>query len=175
MRKKRREIGWSEGQHGATGGSDIEVALYSAALLDTRLDEVLRSFFVDDKRELDILLKGTLWDFAPKIRVAYLLGLISQEEAADLNVVREIRNDFAHGMDRPISFEDFKERIEGLETMRQFMAHPWGQHMDSQPLRERFVSTIFILDRYLRFRCLLKRLPSHPPFRYVVDGEWPWP
>ncbi|MFL6263411.1 MAG: hypothetical protein ACJ76Y_27265 [Thermoanaerobaculia bacterium] len=175
MGRRKKEVDWYTGERGVTEGSDLEVVLYAASLLDIRLDELLRSYFLDDKKKVDGLMQGPLGNFGPKIRIAYLLGLLSPEEAADLDILRELRNDFAHGIDRPVNFDDFKDKIENMEVIRQFLAHPMGCHMAARPLREIFNSGIFILDRYLRDRTPLKRRPAHPPFRYTPASEWPWP
>lgn len=73
-------------------------AITAAATLDERLAALLRAFFVDDERTADEMLEGTgaISAFAARIELAFLLGLISARERRLLNLIRKIRNDFAH-------------------------------------------------------------------------------
>ena len=80
--------------------TDRGVALVSAAFLDDALEAMLRAFFVDDPDEVDKLLNAKairpLSSFASRIQLAYCLGLIGPNMYRDLNVIRDIRNDFSH-------------------------------------------------------------------------------
>ena len=78
--------------------SDRATAVLGAALLDEKLLQVLETFFVDDKKQVNPLLKpeGALGSFAARIRVAYCLGLLTRDLFDTLTIVREIRNAFAH-------------------------------------------------------------------------------
>lgn len=50
---------------------------------------------------------GAIANFAPKIDVAYAIGLIKPDLRDDLHNIRRIRNRFAHSID-PIDFKDTK-------------------------------------------------------------------
>ncbi|UPK45469.1 MltR family transcriptional regulator [Paenibacillus pabuli] len=89
------------------GESDRGCALLAIAFLDNILKELLRKFLVDDSSVFNNLFAGSggLSSFSSRIELAYLLGLISPMQRRDLNLLRKIRNDFAHSMDI-IDFEN---------------------------------------------------------------------
>lgn len=86
--------------------SDRGSVLMSAAFLDEYLSSLLKANFIDDEKTFTDLCNGTggLATFSAKIELCYLLGLISLETRRDLNIIRRIRNEFAHSMET-ISFE----------------------------------------------------------------------
>jgi DNA-binding MltR family transcriptional regulator len=75
--------------------------------------ELLRTFFVDDPKAVDDMLEGpgAMSSFGVRIELAFLLGLITSRERRMLNLIRKIRNDFAHSS-KYISFSQspIKER-----------------------------------------------------------------
>lgn len=89
--------------------SDRACALMAAAFLDDQLKELLSANFVDDKSVRNRLLdqRGPLATFSSRIDMAYALGLIGKKALYDLNILRKIRNEFAHTA-APLSFEDVK-------------------------------------------------------------------
>jgi hypothetical protein len=81
--------------------SDRGCALFAAAYLDSSLSDLLFvSLVPNNKIEVD-LFKGTapLATFSSRIKMAYYLGLISQPCRRDLDIIRGIRNDFAHKLE----------------------------------------------------------------------------
>lgn len=88
----------------AKENADRNNAIVAGVDLEEALGEMLLNFMVDTKTSHD-LLRSTLSNFATRINMAYSLGLISQDEYADLNTIREIRNYFAHGK-RGCTFAD---------------------------------------------------------------------
>jgi hypothetical protein len=81
-----------------TSESDRGCALFAAAYLDVSLSDLLYVSLVENKRIENDLFKGTapLATFSARIKLAYYLGLISMACRRDLDVIRSIRNDFAH-------------------------------------------------------------------------------
>ena len=86
-------------------------AIIAGAFIDGWLRQLIANFMVEDSRIVDELL-GTdengdrpLSTFASRIKAAYCLGLITRHEYDDLNLIRKIRNRFAHGM-HGLSFDD---------------------------------------------------------------------
>jgi DNA-binding MltR family transcriptional regulator len=78
--------------------------IIASAFLDAQLRELIARSLVDDEKEVDELL-GTenkpdrpLSSFSARIRTAYCMGLIGESMRHDLNVIRKIRNKFAHKM-----------------------------------------------------------------------------
>jgi mannitol operon repressor len=89
--------------------TDRGAALVGAALIDTRLDAVLRSHLVDSKA-VDELMEGgnaPLGTFSSRIKMAYALGLITELEFDECEIIRRIRNYFAHGV-HGLTFQDQK-------------------------------------------------------------------
>jgi DNA-binding MltR family transcriptional regulator len=87
---------WSEQYSRET---DRGLAITSSAMLDHLLASLIEKFLVDDKKATKELLCNSmspLGTFASRIAIAYSLGLISSNERNDLNIIREIRNKFAH-------------------------------------------------------------------------------
>lgn len=99
---------------------DRAAAITLAAGVDQDLEILLRKFFVDEPNVVDKLMKGLapLATFAARIESAYALGLISESERRNLNLIRKIRNDFAHQANLEVSFETpgIKERCLELEA-----------------------------------------------------------
>ena len=77
--------------------SDRGVALLAASFFEHVFGEKLKSFFVTDK-SVEPLFKGygLLASFSGKIDVSYALGLLTSDMKSDLNLIRKIRNYFAH-------------------------------------------------------------------------------
>lgn len=100
-----------------TSESDRGCALFAAAYLDVCLSDLLRVSLVENKNIDKDLFDGTapLSGFSSRIKLAYYLGLISRNCRRDLDIVRGIRNDFAH-QPEIISFESqsIRDRCKNL-------------------------------------------------------------
>ena len=84
--------------------TDRGVAVVGLALLDAKIGKALRLIFVPglSQHELDDLFDGPvapLGSFSAKVRVAHALGLIGDESKADLRLLGQIRNKFAHRLE----------------------------------------------------------------------------
>ncbi len=97
--------------------SDRAVAIVGPAFLDTLITELLISFLIDDKKEVQKLLQpeGPLGVFGAKITACYCLGLIGQTITSDLRLVAKIRNQFAHDIRADFSNEKIKEWCKALQ------------------------------------------------------------
>ena len=85
---------------------DALASLLSAAMLPAL--KPARSLTIGDRAPL-----GT---FSARIDAAHQLGLISQPFAADLHVIRSIRNDFAHNpIDLTFAVDSIRDRIGHLD------------------------------------------------------------
>jgi DNA-binding MltR family transcriptional regulator len=91
--------------------SDRGVVLVVAAFLDEQLELLLTRHFIDDTKVVSELLSnsGPLGSFSSRIKVAYCLDLIRPEHYSDLQIVRKIRNEFAHSH-TPVSFDSSRVR-----------------------------------------------------------------
>jgi len=79
--------------------TDRGLAIISSAMLDHLLSSLIEKFLVDDQKATKELLCNSmspLGTFAARIAIACSMGLISYDERDDLNIIREIRNKFAH-------------------------------------------------------------------------------
>jgi hypothetical protein len=97
--------------------SDRACAVLGAALLDARLESLferrLRCF-------ADRLLKpdGALGSFSARIHTARALAWIATDVQRDLDIVRSIRNEFAHNADHELSFanQSIADKCRALHT-----------------------------------------------------------
>jgi mannitol operon repressor len=80
--------------------TDRGAALVGAALIDQKLADTLRSFFAAGKTAGELLDGGTapLGTFSARIKAAYALGLIDDFELTECDLIRKVRNEFAHSI-----------------------------------------------------------------------------
>jgi hypothetical protein len=92
----------------ANNESDRGKALVAAAQLDGMLEDILRAFLIDcpSSTRLFETPNAPLTSFYNKINLARSLGLISPDEHSALDLVRKVRNEFAHSVS--VSFDDTK-------------------------------------------------------------------
>mgnify|MGYP000253238674 CR=1 FL=1 len=111
--------------------SDRGCVLAAAAFLDDRLSELLKAGFVNDRAVVERVFggNGVLATFSSKIDLALLLGHISKAAHKDLQIIRRIRNEFAHScleatfgsdsvMDRcrELHHDAYQEAIDGSKS-----------------------------------------------------------
>jgi DNA-binding MltR family transcriptional regulator len=77
---------------------DRAAAVVAAAFVEDRLATALKARFHQDEAITGNLFRssGPLGSFKAKIDLAYLVGLCSKEAHSDLDIIRRIRNEFAH-------------------------------------------------------------------------------
>src|SRR5690606_37481533 len=121
-------------------------------MLDDCLLKLLKYFMIDDaEAEVDKLLSGgpnaPLGTFSSRVLSAYCLGLISEDEFKDIEIIRKIRNDFAHNL-LEISFDNqsIMDRCKNLSTPN-------------------LLSNIFELDAPGQFFVAVAMLSSHIALR----------
>ena len=78
--------------------TDRGAAIIGAAFLEARLEEAIRSRLIGTGEPVDALFKGEapLRTFRAKIDMGFALGLFGPRIHRDLNLIRKIRNKFAH-------------------------------------------------------------------------------
>jgi DNA-binding MltR family transcriptional regulator len=81
-----------------TKQTDRGCALVAAAWVDDALAEYVRAVLRPDQHVSDQLFQseGPLGTFSARIKIAYMFGLIERYEYEDLEIIRSIRNEFAH-------------------------------------------------------------------------------
>lgn len=93
-------------------GSNRDMILEGVGLLDVALTELLRRFVVPDAAERLFSVHGKIKDLEVKIELAFGVGLIDSQERVYLNVLRRIRNVFAH--DPVLHHFEHDEKVLGL-------------------------------------------------------------
>jgi DNA-binding MltR family transcriptional regulator len=121
--------------------SDRGCALMSAAFLEIELENELKYLLVKSRKIIDKIFEfnGPLGNFSSKISMAFALGLIDRNTLNELDLIRKIRNKFAHEH-QSISFDD--ETLAPLiEKLNQNVYVECASH------RERFIKTsLFLLS-----------------------------
>ena len=86
--------------------SDRGAALIAAAWVDAELEGLIEARLLADQKVFGELFNpnGPIGAFATKVRLGYMLGLITDEVRKDLRTIGRIRNKFAH-VRTPLSFE----------------------------------------------------------------------
>jgi DNA-binding MltR family transcriptional regulator len=101
--------------------TDRACAVLARSLLEHTLARLFQAHFVADAAVRDILEgQSALATFSARIRVAEALGWLSPDEASDLHRIREIGNDFAHGLDHEMNFDEqsIRDRVNALTCPR---------------------------------------------------------
>jgi DNA-binding MltR family transcriptional regulator len=81
--------------------TDRGAAIFSTSLFDEALKNLLLSYFAASTSSSDELFDGPnapLTSLSSKITLCYRLGLLSNRFVRDLNLIRKIRNEFAHNI-----------------------------------------------------------------------------
>lgn len=81
--------------------TDRGAVIFAASLFDEALKNLLTNYLVTNVGSSDDLFEtpnAPLSTFSSKISFSYRLGLISDKFARDLNLIRKIRNEFAHNI-----------------------------------------------------------------------------
>jgi len=132
--------------------SDRGAVLVAGTILDERLKDILKSFLSDTKSTVDLLegFNAPLGTFSARITACFSLGLIQKNEFEELNLIRKIRNEFAHTWDNT-TFET--DSIKDLCSKL-----PWlgpTEFEATSTLRHRFNAAIAILLADLLWRAHL--------------------
>jgi hypothetical protein len=94
-------------------------ALTAAAFLDDLLQKVIEAFLIKNKsgKSLSDGFNAPLGTLSARIAACHALGLISDTEFQECELIRKIRNEFAHKM--KMSFETV--RVRGLTSAMHFI------------------------------------------------------
>lgn len=143
--------------------TDRAAAVLGAAYLDECLKQLITGFLIDDSTKAANLLKGPLRSFASRISASYCMGLISENEYDDLQIILEIRNRFAHRL-HGLSFSDSWVRDKCSELG---LWKPASQWLKLDTARGRFTATTSVILMQLKLRTL-----RHERDRRVTPGEF---
>lgn len=131
--------------------SDRGFALVVSAWIDDALQEVLRSRFIMDGAGVEELL-GTdspLGTFSAKIKAAYCMGLIDARVRRELDLIRKIRNDFAHARsDLSFTTPQVKSRCEAFGLLAEVPGTRPAPN-DSTPRNNFMLVTVHLLLHFI--------------------------
>jgi len=140
-----------------TEQTDRGAALVAAAYLDDALKEMLQKYFAGEQRTVDGAFKGNglVASFSNRIALAYFLGLLTETERRDMNLIRRIRNDFAH-VHESISFNEPPSSQRCLELEMRSVFENLGVSPDCLNPRQLFVtsSSFHVINLVLRATAL---------------------
>ncbi len=161
--------------------SDRGLPLVGYALIDSKLAETLDAFFADPKATKRLLFEGNspLSTFSSRADACLALGLIDDTEYEEINLIRRVRNEFAHAK-HGIDFS--AARIQGLCSS--LMSDlPQGAGYPTNDPRFRFTNAVvsIVLRMYHRpdWVALEKRKakvwvdPAATRWRSIDDGPPP--
>lgn len=125
---------------------DAATALLSTSILEQSLEHAISSRLVREAYEVrDQVFDGEaaiLRDLFPKIGMAYMLGILGNDTKADLNIIRQIRNVFAHS--RSVLDFDTPEVAAASMTISLPDRMPtYLEEMHARDPRERFIQSVF--------------------------------
>ncbi|MCJ9700177.1 MltR family transcriptional regulator [Bradyrhizobium sp. SHOUNA76] len=136
--------------------------LISTGFMEQVLKEILCAFLIEGKVAEELLEGGSapLGTFSARAKLAFTLGLISETEFQDLELIRKIRNEFAHNVKASFEDSEIRNRCKILE-------HRVRDHPD-RPMRpeEQFTTaaTGLLLDLVNRATYVSKKRRSY--------GKW---
>lgn len=145
-------------------------ALVAASLIEEMLEEVLRGFFVDDPATKKLFddPNAPLSTLSAKASASRALGLISADEFGDIELVRKIRNAFAHSVMCSFDQEKIKSWASALKVgMSTLDAFEKGHKSRVDDPKQRFgmVTTSLVSSLYNRAHYVKKERLS--------DRTWP--
>lgn len=145
-------------------------ALIISSLIEEMLEEVIRAFLLENAATKNLFDSANvpLSTLSAKASASRALGLISFEEYRDINIIRKVRNAFAHSV--LCSFDDTKisDWARALKTGMGYV-DALGQEdksrVDDPKQRFGMVATSIIMSLYNR--------AHHVRRRRLADGTWP--
>lgn len=147
--------------------------LLGAAILEDYLYKLLKGFMVDDPSKVKKLLEGgtnaPLGSLSAKTLGAYCLGLISEDEFADIEIIRDVRNKFAHRL-LEATFDDqsIKDKCKNLSTPDIL------PHMKHEDAPTRFLMAVSMLSSRIAIRVLQinrEQRKKAKPFKHAQHVE----
>ncbi|MEC0234855.1 MltR family transcriptional regulator [Paenibacillus kribbensis] len=118
--------------------TDRASAVLSASFLENLLEEHLRKHMITDKM-IDSLFNGqeAFATFSSRISACYALRYIPKKVYRDLDLIRKIRNYFAHNMnDASFDDEEVQNRIRNFEFIKEI------KNIDKNTNKEKFLMTV---------------------------------
>lgn len=144
--------------------TDRGAALVGASLIETRLERLLCSHLAERKIADDLVTSGNapLGTLSARAKICFCLGLITELEFQEVNIIRRVRNEFAHGV-HGISFST--QMIDDLCNNLK-ASTPDGARFNGNP-RQLFVNSVVLLSMALWYR------PEHAADIKAKARSWP--
>lgn len=95
--------------------SDRGKVLVSTGYLEQVLKDILRAYFIDGESADALFASGALATFSARAAACHALGLISDDEFHDIQLIRKIRNYLAHEMDSDFNSPQVIDRCKLLK------------------------------------------------------------
>ncbi|MBJ6361636.1 hypothetical protein ACFOQM_10100 [Paenibacillus sp. GCM10012307] len=129
--------------------SDRGAALIGAAMVESRLERLLKQTLLDNfsKEELLSGFNSPIGTFSSRIKLCHVLGFITDKEAREANLIRKVRNEFAHQLD-DISFSDSPV----CDYCLQLQASTPGDPKQEKRFRFLFVNSVVLLSLAIWYR-----------------------
>jgi len=145
--------------------SDRGCGLFAAAYLDSSLSDLLYVSLVANKKIDTDLFYGTapLATFSSRIKMAYYLGLISEPCRRDLDIIRAIRNDFAHNLEID-SFE-----VQSVQDRCKALAYSY--HEKHKDPKAHFVSAVMRILGHIQSATLTATQHQEKPSDVPTEEE----
>jgi mannitol operon repressor len=137
-------------------------ALAAAAVLDELLGRTIAGFLIPNKGSNALLdgFNAPLGTFSARIACAYALGLLTEKEYKECELIRKIRNEFAHQI--KVSFKT--QKVAALSGQLTYSAKSYGDvHVDS---RGQFTTSAVLLILNLTNR------PHYVEQRRLKETTW---
>lgn len=156
-----------------TAGNPYATVLLAASLLDDFLLQLLESRMIESATTQKLLRDAeVLGSFSAKIDLAYALALIPEEVFLDLNLIRKVRNDFAHSLDHGLGFAtpSVADRIAALQiekvlggVLPTFRILKADVSNPSDVSRVKLITAVGMLAEVLWYRTYMSRRPYAQP------------
>ena len=139
-------------------------ALAAAAFVDDLLLRIISAFLRPTEEAFDLLMgfNAPLGTMQARTAAAHALGLISDEERTECDLVRKVRNEFAHKV--KMSFDD--EKVRGLCMSMKYRAKAYEGATVSTRGAFSTASVSLILN--------LTNRPHYVSKHQLTDREWPY-
>lgn len=163
--------------------SDRAAIIVMASILDVQLEKLLKAYLIDCKESSNLFASnGPLSTVSSKISTCYCLGIISKHEYETINILRRIRNRFAHEI-KVNSFKSdqssadlsknlsipFGMYVPNLLQVRDNVVQPFSVDVfDKADIRNKILLAFYYITSYLesRFMYLEKRV------EFVAPPQW---
>jgi DNA-binding MltR family transcriptional regulator len=150
------------------GASDRALGIIAESLVEIHLTKLIKQAFIQEtkvgsKETVQAKMfqsSGPLGPFSTKIRMAYLMGLISEEFFKNLEIMRDIRNRFAHYTEiGSFDHQEISSRCSNFTLVDKYISDETaGRHGDP--------SAVFLYEKPGADELL--KIPKH---RYVLSAH----